>query len=95
MSELSVLVSGIESKVRKLTGMLERFNAEGRQLQEERSLLRKKIEEQERQIRQLEEKNRNLHMVHALTSRDDAVSVRQKINELVRDIDRCISLLNK
>jgi hypothetical protein len=95
MSDLGVLVSGIEFKVRKLTEMLELRETESRQWLNERSQLQKKIEEQRMQIQQLEERNQKLHMAHALTSKDDVVSVKQRINELVREVDRCLALLNK
>jgi predicted nuclease with TOPRIM domain len=95
MSDLNVMVSGIEFKVRKLTEMLELRETESAKWLNERSQLQKKIEEQRMQIQQLEERNNKLHMAHALTSKDDVVSVKQRINELVREVDRCLAMLNK
>lgn len=95
MSDLSILISGIEYKVRKLTSLLERCEAESKKLLKENSGLLEKVEMQKKQIQQLEEKAVRIQMIQALTSKSDVVSVKQKINELVREVDRCIALLNE
>jgi hypothetical protein len=95
MGDNGILVSEIEKKVRKLARMLESREVESRQLMNERDRLLVKIEEQHTQIQQLEEKVKKLVMADALTKKDDVVSVKHKINELVREIDRCLAMLNK
>jgi septal ring factor EnvC (AmiA/AmiB activator) len=95
MGEMSTLVTGIEWKVRKLTEMLRHHEAECRQLQDERSKLLATVTEQQTHIRQLEEKYKKLQMAEALTRNEDTAGVKLKINELVREVDRCIALLDK
>jgi chromosome segregation ATPase len=95
MSDLDVLVSGIEYKVRKLTGMLERSETERKELLNELSGLRDLAQEQRRQIQQLEEKINKIQMTQALTRNTDVASAKLRINELVREVDRCLALLNK
>jgi chromosome segregation ATPase len=95
MSDLEVLVSGIEYKVRKLTGLLERSETENKQLLKEQAELQEALQLQRQQIHQLEEKVVQLHMANALTSKHEVASVKQKINLMVREIDRCLALLNK
>ena len=95
MSDLNVLVSGIEYKVRKLTGMLERSETERNKLLNEQSELRDLVEEQRKQIQQLEEKVIKIQMTQALTRKNDVASAKLRINELVREVDRCLALLNK
>ena len=95
MGDMSILVTSIELKVRKLTEMLRRRETESRQLLDERDNLLAKVKAQQVQIRQLEEKYNKLQMAEALTKREDVAGVKLKINELVREVDRCIALLNK
>lgn len=95
MGDMSILVTSIELKVRKLTEKLQRRETESRQLLEERDKLLIKVKEQQTQIRQLDEKYKKLQMAEALAKREDVAGVKLKINELVREVDRCIALLNK
>ena len=58
--------------------------------------LSKKIELHEQAIKQLEEKNKILKLSTSIQSEQgDNKAARKKINELVREIDKCIALLNK
>lgn len=95
MSDLGTLVSGIEYKVRTLTGHLERCKKEIEQLKERHAEMLGIIEEQKMLIRKLKEKNVQLHLNQSIGKRNDAKDVKEKINELVREVDRCITLLNK
>jgi hypothetical protein len=95
MSDLNVLVSGIEYKVRKLTGILERSETERNKLLNEHGDLRDLVEAQRRQIQQLEEKVIKMQMTQALTRKNDVASAKLRLNELVREVDRCLALLNK
>ncbi|MBL6658292.1 MAG: hypothetical protein ISR00_03610 [Flavobacteriales bacterium] len=58
--------------------------------------LSKAIELHEQAIKQLEEKNKILKLSTSIQSEQgDNKAARKKINELVREIDKCIALLNK
>ena len=58
--------------------------------------LSKEIELHEQAIKQLEEKNKILKLSTSIQSEQgDNKAARKKINELVREIDKCIALLNK
>ena len=58
--------------------------------------LSKEIELNEQAIKQLEEKNKILKLSTSIQSEQgDNKAARKKINELVREIDKCIALLNK
>ena len=95
MSDQGTLVTGIEYKIRTLTGLLERLNKENTQLQIQQSEMNAMIEKQKSRIQQLEEKNVQLQLHLSMGKVGEAESVKQKINELVREVDRCIALLNK
>ena len=78
-------------------------------LLDERSMLKNKIEElnaqveelrvslmnKEREIEALEESNKTLKIAKSLTGTEEHSDAKQKINELVREIDKCIALLHK
>ena len=53
------------------------------------------IAEQQQQIEEWESSYRTLKIAKSLTGADDKTEAKQKINELVREIDKCITLLNK
>jgi uncharacterized protein YoxC len=94
MEDISALVSGVEHKVRKLIGqsrlLKEDINKKTIEIQD----LKKAINEQKQINRQLEEKIRILKIAKALEVKEGNVDAKLKINELVREIDKCIGLLN-
>lgn len=95
MSDLEILVSGIDYKVRKLTGLLERCEAEKNQLLKEQLELQEILQQQRQTIQQLEDKMLKMNMARALPTKEENGNVKQKINQMVREIDRCLALLNK
>lgn len=94
MEDVSALVSGIEDKVRKLIGQCRGLGAENQQNLAEIRKLNQVINDQKLIINQLEEKIRVLKLAKALESKEGNVDAKLKINELVREIDKCIGLLN-
>lgn len=79
------------------------------QLLEERSRLRNELEKQSRVVsdlqerlakseserQELEKSNTTLKVAKSLTGTEETTEAKLKINELVREIDKCIALLNK
>jgi hypothetical protein len=65
-------------------------------LKEEIKKLTVEIEQKEKENKQLENKFESLKLAKIIaTSSTDAHDAKIKLNRLVREIDRCISLLNK
>jgi chromosome segregation ATPase len=94
MKDVETLVSGIDYKLKQL------FDNH-HHLREENVALKKKIEEfksdinkYRETIKQLEEKVQLLKLAKTLESNEGNVEAKLKINELVREIDKCIGLLN-
>tara|TARA_B100000925_G_scaffold276726_1_gene244072 strand:- start:229 stop:510 length:282 start_codon:yes stop_codon:yes gene_type:complete len=59
-------------------------------------VLSKQLDEQNQTIKQLNEKNKVLKLSSSIQGEQgDNKAAKQKINELVREIDKCIALLNK
>lgn len=53
------------------------------------------IEEQKREIENLNKQVQALKIAKSVESNQDTTRVKEKIQDLVREIDRCIELLNK
>jgi len=94
MEDVSGLVTGIEDKVRKLMEQSRRLSADKQKNHVEIQKLNEVIHEQKQINNQLEEKIRKLKIAKALETKEGNVDAKLKINELVREIDKCIGLLN-
>jgi chromosome segregation ATPase len=95
MDDLSILVSGIDFKLQKLGAAYARFTAENEALRarmQEQEII---INEQQRKITELQGQINTLNIAKTLASRSDISDAKNKIGDLVREIDRCINLLNK
>ena len=58
--------------------------------------LKEQLNAQSENLRHLEEKNKILKLSTSIQGeKEDNKAARKKINELVREIDKCIALLNK
>lgn len=57
--------------------------------------VRNALRDKEREIDVLEESNKTLKIAKSLTGTEDRTDAKQRINELVREIDKCIALLHK
>ena len=94
MDDVNTLVSGIEFKVRKLIARQKKLREENEKLTNDINQLKTINEEQKQVIKGLEEKIRVLKIARTVGVREDNSDVKAKINELVREIDKCIGLLN-
>lgn len=95
MSSFSDLVNKLESKVlilleqkRALATEVEVFRNEIAQLQKENKQLNE-------QLLTLEERNQILRIAKGKVSKEERAEMKLKINEIVREVDKCISQLNQ
>ena len=95
MKDLELLVSGIGYKVRKLTGQMEVLKDELNRVVLEKQTLEKDVRDKRNEVKTLEEKIKLINVAKSIESGKDSAQAKQKINELVREIDKCIGLLNK
>ncbi len=63
-------------------------------LSQERDSLKDTLDRKQARLAELEEENQNLKIAKSLNGTGEPAEAKQKINELVREIDRCIALLN-
>jgi predicted nucleic acid-binding Zn-ribbon protein len=84
---------------RKLDELFNRYNElknECLNLRSVNEAMRKQLQERDARIKELENKYERVKLSGALLGDGEhAVEARKKITELVREIDRCVALLNK
>ena len=92
---MKTIINSIESKVGKLIEQLQQIQREKSDLQRNNDTLSAKLGEQERKIKVLQDKVKLMNISKSVDAdKDDVKATRLKINEYVREIDKCIALLN-
>jgi predicted RNase H-like nuclease (RuvC/YqgF family) len=94
MADMSEIVSGIEEKIYRLIAAHRLIAAENERLGKESGELKKKLEEQKTLNEELEKKLNILKTVKTLENKEGTVEAKAHINHLLREIDKCIGLLN-
>ena len=94
MDELSVIVEGIGNKVKKLILRNVQLKDKLLQAEIEHTGLRDKITEQQKQIEALQNQVATMQLAGLLND-GDTVLARQKVDELLREIEKCQVLLNR
>lgn len=94
MADMSELVSGIEEKIYRLIGAQRQVTAENEKLGKEVLLLNKKLEDQQKIIEELEKKLNILKTVKTIENKEGTAEAKAKVSRLLREIDKCIGLLN-
>ena len=91
------LVENIESKVNKIISLYNFLKKEKEEILEKNKALKSEVEDRDKDIKMLEEKIKLLRITKSVSTLDVEKNKesRQKINEYVREIDKCIALLNK
>ena len=84
---------------RKLDELLDRYNnlkLEVADLKSRNEVLKGMLQEREERIKELEIKYERIKLTGALLGEgENAYEAKKKITELVREIDRCVALLNR
>ena len=91
------LVENIEKKVSKLIQLYQSAQKEKEVILTENNKLKSDLSDKNESTKKLEEKIKLLRITKSVSTQDDERNKesRQKINEYVREIDKCIALLNK
>lgn len=96
---MTTLPKGIETIERKVDMLLEYCDALKEQnelLLSENEQFRKSATELKTQLNELDEKHRMLKLAKTVASSDEkTLDIKAKINDFVREIDKCIAILNK
>ena len=94
--DIQQTISSLHSKIEKLAHLHSKLKDDYEKLGDEHNTLIKKIEGHKNYIRELEEKNKVFKIARSMTEAGmNPAEVKITINEFVREIDKCIALLNK
>ena len=94
MADLSIIVSEIELKLRKLLDEKRQLAVENKRLAEENATLEKENLALRQSATELQDKINKSTIVNALDNEGELEEGRKLIKELVREIDQCVSILN-
>jgi hypothetical protein len=96
MNDLDKRVNDIYLKVQNLVQLQMTLAAENQSLSTKNKQLTKLLDENDLKIRQLEEKNKMTRIAQSLTNgpKQSSQDLKLKINELVREVDKCMAMLN-
>ena len=92
---MSIILSEIEVKVRKLINVKNQLAEENKRLASENSALREENEALLKTNQELHDKINNRTIVNALGNNEEEIKEGRKlIKELIKEIDQCVSILN-
>jgi len=94
MNDLVTVVSEIEYKARKLAGRYAECRMKNETLLKENELLKQNIESLKLSVKELEYRKQIIKIAKALEKEKGSTEAKKLINGLLREIDRCIGLLN-
>lgn len=95
MFDFETALSGIDYKVRKLIEQNNALKADVARLNEANEELRETIKNQELTINQQKEETNILKLRNTLVQKGDSAEIKLKINQLIRNIDKSLSLLTQ
>ena len=94
MADLSVTLSEIETKIRKLIALKNQLEEENSKLIRQNEDLQLDLEILMTENAELKEKINNLVIVNTLGNEKEVGESRQLIKALVKEIDNCVAMLN-
>ena len=94
--EQAEILEGIRSKIQSVKVRLQEQEDKNHELREQNERLQQIVQQKESQIDELEKRNQKLTLVKSIMAdSEDANDARVRINRIVREIDKCIALLNR
>ena len=95
MEQAKDLVSRINEQVLELLSRHRNLKSEHSGLKSQNDELKETIEKLNTEIDQLKEQIVKLKISKSLTEKKDSTEVKAKVDELLREIDKCVGLLNQ
>ena len=87
------MISDLRSKIERLISLYEREKQRGDELASQLEASRAEIADKKQQITELKSQIDHYKLVGAFTSSEDVQASKERLNKLIRDIDKCIKLL--
>ncbi len=96
MKSIASIVKSLKSKTEKMLHLQEALQKNNAQLVLKVSKLQSRVEELEALNSKLDEQNKIIRIAQNVSGDTDKnLAIKLKINELVREIDKCIAQLNR
>ena len=97
MNDHGIQLKELRNKVEKLINLHQQLVKEQQQLQISQQQLIQTLSEKEKQITDLEEKNKVSKIAQVMSGNNDQNTrdIKLKINEYIREIDKCLALINR
>ena len=90
------IIFSLEEKIKRVIRYAEGLKASNMQLQQQVDRLSEQLRVKDQEMEVLESKFQSLKLTKTLiSSPEDIKSVKFQVNRMVREIDKCIALLNK
>ena len=90
------IFEGIRQKIQTVITRLKAQQEENKRLKKQNEDLQIAVQQKQLRIEELEEKNQKLSLVKGIMADgEDMQDARIQINRIVREIDKCIALLNR
>ncbi len=90
--DTSSIIERLQSKIEKLIIRHDKAKKDIKQLTEENTTLQGKLTYTKDQVKELSEKNKVLKLAKSLSGKEGkSTDIKLKINELIREIDKCIA----
>jgi phage shock protein A len=86
----------LNRKLDELLNMYSTLRSDAEELRKHNETMKRMLDERDERIKELEIKYERIKITGALLGEgENAAEAKKKINELVREIDRCVALLNR
>lgn len=95
MKSTEILIEGIEYKIKKLIAQKKQLEKDNLELRNQLSELQEKNKDKDNMINDLENKIETIRISKSLNNKESVQSAHNRIDRLVREIDKSIGLLNK
>lgn len=96
MSENRIdIVLQLKAKIYRLISSYESLKKENAEARERVEKLELELASKEKDLKILRNENEKLRLAKAFTSSDESQTAKLQISKIVREIDKCIALLNK
>lgn len=93
---MKAAIDRLQNKLERLVAKHQDVKLANLQLKEKLLSLQQQLENEQQNVSELNDKNKILKLSASLHGEEqDTQAARKRINELVREIDKCIALLNK
>jgi len=90
------IISSLEEKIKQVIRVAEGLRANNSRLQQQVDELSGRLRDKDQEVEVLESKYQSLKLTKTMASSpEDVRNVKLQVNRMVREIDKCIALMNK